>query len=45
MSKERKKYYKKIFKILEIADSWTLDQVYRFCVNVTKPEEKGGEVK
>ena len=43
MNKERKNYYKKIFQIIETADLWVVDQVYRFCVNITKPDEKGGD--
>lgn len=37
----RKRYIKKIFKILSSANLWTLEQIYRACVNVTK--EGGAE--
>lgn len=32
----RKHYLKKIFKILSKADLWTLEQIYRAAVNITK---------
>lgn len=32
----RKEYIKKIFKVLSSANLWTLEQVYRFAVNMTK---------
>lgn len=37
----RKDYIKKIFKILSSANLWTLEQVYRVCVNITR---EGGSV-
>ena len=32
----RKRYIQKILKILKICDLWTLDQIYRVAVNITK---------
>lgn len=36
----RKDYIKKIFKILPSANLWTLEQVYRCAVNITKEAEQ-----
>ncbi len=36
----RKKYLKKIFKILSSVNSvWVLDQIYQFAVNMTREEK------
>lgn len=32
----RKKYLKKIFKVLFEADAWVLEQIYRCAVNITR---------
>lgn len=34
----KKQYIKKIFKMLLSADLWTLEQIYRVLVNITKEE-------
>lgn len=38
MSNEKIEYFNKIFQILQVADLWTVDQIYRFSVNMTKPD-------
>ena len=41
--KEKQRYLNNIIEILNTADLWVLDQIFRFSVNMTKPDEKGGD--
>ncbi len=37
MNTMRRRYFKKIFKILSATDNpWILNEIYRFVVNITK---------
>lgn len=36
--KEKQRYLNNIIEILNTADLWVLDQIFRFSVNMTKPD-------